>query len=514
MKLVTSAQMQAIDNKAITELKIPGIVLMENAANGVCSDIYALDAHESKRYLVIAGPGNNGGDGFAIARKLHTKNISVKTIMLSKPADLTGDSKTNYDILNNVSGEIIETNDLVKIKHELMHSDIVIDALFGTGLARALDGVYKSAVELINDYAKFVISVDIPSGLDSDTAKPKDVTVTADVTVTFAYEKIGHVISPGKRYCGRVTVADIGIPDSASLDMGIKNFIVKESDIRRLMLHLKRSDDSHKGDFGHALIVAGSRGKTGAAAMTATAALRVGTGLVTMAVPASLNAIFEEKLTEVMTEPVRDDDGYFSDDAYDRIMELTDKKSVVIIGPGMSTHPKTKTLVRELIKNIKDIPIVIDADGINIIAGDITILKEAKTDIILTPHAGEMGRLVNMSAQDVLDDKINIARKFAVDKNVALILKGANTIIATPDEKVHVNGTGNAALSTAGTGDVLTGMVGGLLGQGLSVLRSSIIGTYIHGALGDEIAAKYGKVGIIATDFLAVIPSVINNYSK
>jgi NAD(P)H-hydrate epimerase len=513
MKLVTSSQMQAMDKKAINELKIPGMVLMENAANGVCNVIYSLEGYAGKRFVVIAGPGNNGGDGFAVARKLLGKGCCAKTIMLTDPKDLKGDAALNYEILKNVGGEVIYMNDLVAIKHELMHCDVIVDAVFGTGLQRAVEGIFKSAIELINDSGKYVVSVDIPSGLNSDTAKPNGASVIADVTVTFAYEKVGHVILPGKKYCGEVITVDIGIPDFLSNDIGIKNFIVKESDIRRLMRFLKRDDDSHKGSFGHALVVAGSRGKTGAAAMTASAALRMGAGLVTMAVPGSLNSVFEEKVTEVMTEPVSDVDGFFSEDAYDRIMELSENKNVVIIGPGISTHDTTKNLVRRLIRDIKDIPIVIDADGINIIAEDVSILKEVKSELILTPHPGEMGRLTGKSANEILNDKINIARKFAVDNSVAVVLKGANTIIATKDEKVHVNGTGNAALATAGTGDILTGMIGGLLAQGLNTLRSLIIGTYIHGAVGDDISKKYGKVGIIATDLLGVIPSVIHKFS-
>jgi NAD(P)H-hydrate epimerase len=513
MKLVTSTQMQSIDDKAINVLKIPGIVLMENAANEVCSAIYSIDNCFNKKFAVITGPGNNGGDGFAISRKLLLKNIGVKTITLIEPEKLKGDSKTNYEILKNIGGEINYVNDVLILKDEIHDCDIIVDAIFGTGLKKRVEGIYKSAIELINDSEKYVVSVDIPSGLDSDSGKPKDVSVSADLTVTFAYEKIGHVISPGKGYCGKVVTADIGIPDFLSQEVGIKNFIVKEPDIRRLIRFLKRDDDAHKGDFGHVLVVAGSEGKTGAAAMSATAALRIGAGLVTMAVPKSLNPVFEEKLTEVMTAPVSDVDGFFSEEAYDKIMAMAGSMNAVIIGPGISTHQQTKKLVRRLVKDITDIPIVLDADGLNIIAEDISILKEARTELILTPHPGEMGRLTGKSSKDVLDDRINTARKFAVDNSVTLVLKGANTIVATKDGKVHVNSTGNAALSTAGTGDVLTGIIGGLLAQGLNTLRSCVIGTYIHGAVGDEISDKYGKAGIIATDLLGVIPSLIHKYS-
>jgi NAD(P)H-hydrate epimerase len=513
MKLVTSAQMRYIDDKAISDLKIPGVVLMENAANEVCSAIYTIKDHLNKKFVVISGPGNNGGDGFAIARKLLNKNIDVKTVMLVKEQELKADSKTNYEILKNIGGKISYLDDVVSLKSELNSCDIIVDAIFGTGLKKSVGGIFKSAVELINNSGKYVVSVDIPSGLDSDTGRPKEVSVLADITVTFAYEKIGHAIYPGKSYCGKVITADIGIPYFLSQDAGINNFIVKEQDIRRLILFLRRNDNTHKGIFGHVLLIAGSRGKTGAAAMSATAALRMGAGLVTMAVPQSLNQIFEEKLTEVMTEPVSDEDGFFSDDAYDKIMAMTENKNAIIIGPGISTHPKTKTLVKNLIKNITDIPIVLDADGINIISEDISILKEAKTELILTPHPGEMSRLTGKSAENILDDKINIARRFAVENSVSVVLKTADTIIATKDEKIHVNSTGNSALSTAGTGDVLTGMIGGLLAQGLSISRSCIIGTYIHGAVGDEISGKFGKVGIIATDLLGIIPSVIHKYS-
>lgn len=513
MKLVTADQMRLMDESAINDLKIPGIVLMENAANGVISVISGIENYANKRYLVICGPGNNGGDGFAIARKLHTKSIEVKTILLTNPSSLTGDSKTNYEILKNISADISFCTDVVALKTEILQCDIVIDAIFGTGLKRSVEGIFRSALELINNYSKFVIAVDVPSGLDSDTGKPSDVSVAANITVTFAYEKIGHVIFPGKSYCGKVVTVDIGIPDFLSQDIGINHFIVREDDIRRLTRFLVRNDNTHKGNFGHVLVVAGSKGKTGAATMSGVAALRMGAGLVTMAVPASLNGIFEEKLTEVMTEPVSDKDGFFSEDAFDRIMELTENKNAVIIGPGISTRPETKALVRKLIASITDIPIVIDADGLNIIADDLSILKKAKSDLILTPHPGEMGRLLKKSAADILEDKVGIARSFAQKHSVALVLKGADTIIATGDGKVHVNSTGNAALSTAGTGDVLTGMIGGLLAQELNVLRSCLIATYIHGATGDEISEKYGKVGIIATDLLGVIPSVIHKYS-
>ncbi len=508
--------MRAIDEHAINTTKIPSIVLMENAASEVCSAIYSIEGHESRNFLIITGPGKNGGDGFAIARKLINKGIAVKILTLSPTAVLKGDSKINYDILKNIGAEVSECNDTLTLKHALTHCDFVIDAIFGTGLGRPIEGLYRSAIDLINSSEKYVIAVDIPSGVDSDTGKSLGIAVMANLTVTFAYEKIGQVIYPGKEQCGNVVTADIGIPDAISqkVGIGIKNFIVKESDMRRLILHLKRKDNTHKGDFGHALVIAGSKGKTGAAAMTATAALRMGAGLVTMAVPESLNPIFEEKVTEVMTEPVGDIDGFFSEDAYGKIMELTEKKSVIIIGPGTSTHPETARLVKKLIAKIKGIPVVIDADGLNIIAEDVSILKDAKTELILTPHPAEMARLVGMTTAEVLGNKIAIARKFAVDNSVTLILKGADTIIATKDEKIHVNSTGNSALSTAGTGDVLTGMVGGALAQGLNVLRSCIIGTYVHGAVGDEISEKFGRVGIIATDLLGVIPSVIHKLSS
>ncbi len=512
MKLVTASQMKFIDEKATKEFHIPAIVLMENAANELCQAICGIEGYQAKRFLVIAGPGNNGGDGFAAARKLLNKNLAVKTIMLSKPEELKGDSKTNYDILKSIGADIRTVTDVTAIKRELGDCDVVVDALFGTGLQRPLDGLYKAAVELVNNSGRFVVSVDIPSGLDSDTGKPKGAAVVANITVTFAYEKLGHVLYPGRGLCGHVITADIGIPAFISDLAGIHHFVVRESDIRRLVRHLARNDYSHKGSYGHLAVIAGSTGKTGAAVMSSIAALRIGAGLVTAAVPKSLNQVFETNMTEVMTEPVSDIDGFFCEDAYDKIMTLIEGKIAVVIGPGISTRPETVKLVRRLVRGITNIPVILDADALNIIAKDISIIDEAKTELILTPHPGEMARLTGKSVAKVLADKVAISREFATKHSVSLVLKGADTIIATKDGKIHVNTTGNAALATAGSGDVLTGMVGGLLAQGLSPLRACVIGVYIHGAVADDIAGKYGKVGIVATDLPGIIPSVLFKY--
>ncbi len=341
---------------------------------------------------------------------------------------------------------------------------MIVDALLGTGLSSKVKGIYAEAIALINNSGKPVIAVDIPSGIDAATGRVLGCAVKADFTVTFALAKCGHLLYPGAEYTGRLRIVDIGIP--AEITAAAEGYEFLDAEAVRPLLK-RRSPGAHKGDSGHCLIVAGSTGKTGAAAMAANSAVRAGAGLVTLAVPASLNAILEMKTTEAMTIPIPDNDsGLFGDEAFIAILSAIMGKDAVALGPGISLNPGIAMLVRDLVANVSQ-PLVIDADGLNALSEDPDILLRKKSaTVILTPHPGEMGRLAALSTAEVESDRIGVARAFAVKYRIYLILKGARTIIAAPDGAVAINGSGNPGMASGGMGDVLTGVLAALLAQG------------------------------------------------
>jgi NAD(P)H-hydrate epimerase len=510
MKVATSEEIKRIDRRAIEKYGIPGTVLMENAGRSVVlSMIDRYGNLKGKRVSIVAGKGNNGGDGFVIARYLHNFNVKVDVFLTSRSSEIKGDARINLNILKRSGIPLCEKFSLKELDIYLKHSDIIVDAIFGTGLSSEVKKPFSDVINLINCSGKPVVSVDIPSGISSDAGEVLGIAVKADLTVTFVIPKRGILLFPGAEYAGVVKVADIGIPAKVIEEEDIRCNLLTREEIRSLLP--ERRPDSHKGLFGHLLVIAGSVGKTGAAVMTGLSALRVGSGLVTIATPASLNNILEAKLTEVMTFPLPETDVQsIALSAENILIKLMPMMSAIAIGPGLSVHPETVRLVRRLITK-SERPMVIDADALNSLAGYLDILKRSKVPLILTPHPGEMARLIGKTSKDVQKDRIRIAHDFAMKHRVYLVLKGARTVFSDPDGNIYINTSGNPGMATAGTGDVLTGIIAGLISQGIDPLSALKSGVHIHGLAGDLSAEELGDMGMIACDIIERIPRVIKS---
>ncbi len=486
MKVVTAAEMKSLDQQATSEFKIPSQLLMENAGRGLVDQIeQKIGPVAGLKIAILCGSGNNGGDGLVAARHLRLRGAeAIVYLLVDSPS----------------SEEMAQT---------LASSDLIIDALLGTGLSRPVDSHYRKIIETINAVREEsdipVISVDIPSGISADTGEILGVAVHADYTFTMGLPKRGLFLGEGLEHRGQWDIVDIGFPNELIDRAEIKVHLIGPADIafspRRL--------GSHKGDFGHLLIIAGSRGKVGAAAMTALSALRSGAGLVTVALPESIDSI-ASTVMEAMTLPLSETkEGTLSLTSEKTILNAMEGKEALVIGPGLSQQEETIRLVLNLIGQTQ-LPIVIDADGINALASDLSVLKRPNRGaIILTPHPGEMGRLLGISAQAVQKDRIEIATRFASEWNVILVLKGAHTVIAAPDRSVFLSNTGNPGMATAGTGDVLAGMIGALLAQGILPISAACWGVVLHGLAGDIAVKTIGEVSLMATDLIAKIPEAM-----
>jgi NAD(P)H-hydrate epimerase len=397
-------------------------------------------------------------------------------------------------------------------KENIFQADVIVDALLGTGLRSDVSGVYREAIELMNASGRPVVSVDIASGIHGTTGRVLGDAVRASTTVTFAFAKLGHVLYPGAEHTGRLIVADIGIPPRLMESASGYEFINDE--IISPMLH-RRDRQAHKGQFGHCLIIAGSTGKTGAAALSANSAMRAGSGLVTLAVADSLHQVLEIKTTEVMTVALPDSgSGCLTSNAFQAIEKLLTDKDAVALGPGLGRRPGTTSLVQNIVESVS-LPLVIDADGLNALAEDISVLRRKKSStVILTPHPGEMARLLGTSIPDVEAIRISVAQEFARNFGIYLVLKGARTIIASPNGTAAINSSGNPGMATGGMGDVLTGIITSLLGQGYCGWDACRLGVFIHGYAADLVADEKGEIGICATDVLEMLPYAYNKLLK
>jgi NAD(P)H-hydrate epimerase len=512
MKVATAEQMQELDRKAIETYRIPGIVLMENAGRGAAEVITsAFPDILKKKVAIIAGKGNNGGDGFVIGRYFLNRGIPVKAFLLADPKVLRGDAEIAFQIFLRMKGEVIpipSSKDYQKVKRDLEKFDLLIDSIFGTGLDAEVRGYYREVIDHLNTLQKPIVAVDIPSGLDANTGRPLGTAIRASLTVTFGLPKVGQLISPGTDYVGTMKIIDIGIPRRLVEEEKFQTYLLEDEDVRK-WLSTPRKPDTHKGDYGHLLVIAGSVGKTGAAAMACEAALRMGAGLVTLAIPKSLNGIMEMKLTEVMTEPLPETPKQtLSLRAFNSILRLCENKKALIVGPGIGTFKETQSLILKLIKTL-DLPIVLDADGLTALATQPKVIPATNRSLILTPHPGEMARLVGSTAKEIQENRIGISRKFSQSQHVHLVLKGHRTLVASPKGEIFINPTGNPGMASGGTGDVLAGMIGGLICQGLGILPSLQISVYLHGLAGDEVAREMGEKSLVATDLIQKIPSLL-----
>lgn len=508
MKVVTAAQMQALDRRTIAEAGIAGQVLMERAGAGVVSVLERVGGPlAGKTVTVVCGKGNNGGDGFVVARLVRRKRARSSVLLMAPAADLTGDARAMYRRFVRLAGAgaVRSCPSADRLRAQLARSDLVVDALLGTGLSAPVEGHYQSAIEAVNESSRPVMAVDLPSGLHADTGAVMGTTVRATWTVTFGLPKLGLYLGAGIDHAGQVHIADIGIPQAYADAVASRVSLLSLQDAGHMLP--RRHLSAHKGTFGHAGIIAGSVGKTGAAALAAKAALRVGAGLVTVAAPASVNDTLEAKLLEAMTMPMPETKSRtLARSGLDRLILFANARSAIAIGPGLSTHPETVELIHSLVTRLEK-PSVLDADALNALAGRTGRLTECKVPLILTPHPGEMARLEEQATpQSVNSDRIGTATRFAQGRGVIVVLKGARTVVAHPDGRVAICPAGNPGMATAGTGDALTGMIVGLLAQGLSSWDAACAGTYFHALAGDLAAAALGPVGMTAGDLIERIP--------
>ncbi len=511
MKIVSAAQMKELDRRTIAEAKVPGATLMERAGSGVVTAMErAAGSLSGKTVAILCGKGNNGGDGFVVARLLRKRRARIRVLLLAHPGDLSGDAKTMHRKFLSVAGakSVLAAPAPDAIRDALVQSDMIVDALLGTGLSATVSAPYRAAIEAINEASVPVVAVDLPSGIHADTGAVMGAAVRADMTVTFGLPKLGLYTGAGLDHAGRIEVVDIGIPRTFVETIASRVSLITMETVRRLIPDRRVS--SHKGTYGHAGIVAGSVGKTGAAAMAARAALRVGAGLVTVATPASVNDTLEAKLLEAMTVPMPETKARtLARAGLEEILSFVNARTAVAIGPGLTTHPETVELIHALLPRLEK-PSVLDADALNALAGRTSLVEQCKVPPILTPHPGEMARLVEgASARAINDDRIGTAVAFAQARRVMLVLKGARTVVAHPDGRTAVCSTGNPGMATAGTGDVLTGMIVGLLAQGLSPWDAACAGTYLHGLAGDLAAAERGLAGMTAGDVIEQIPHAL-----
>jgi NAD(P)H-hydrate epimerase len=512
MKVVTPEQMRKIDECAIREYGIPGILLMENAAVSVTAEALSMiDGYMDGFVTVVAGSGNNGGDAFAVARMLHAKGVCVRVYLVGEKGSVAGDALLNMNIIERIGLDVIELTEekggLERFSEYMASSSLVIDGVFGTGLSREVTGFTAMVLGLMNDSGSRILSIDIPSGVDGSDGSIKGICIKAEATVTFCLPKLGLLLNPGCEFTGRLVTADIGIPPCAVAKQDIRTWIID----RQMAVSMlpSRSPDSNKGDCGRALIITGSNGMTGSGCLSSTAALRAGAGLVYTGVPSSLAGIYGSKLTEPIIIPLEDSGtGCLSATCSERILESLDKMDAVAIGPGLTVTEDIRKIVELVIVNCKS-PLILDADALNAISPDASVLKKLKTEALVTPHPGEMARLLGVEIKDVQADRVGAALKFALEYGVIVVLKGSRTVVAFPDGKVFVNMTGNAGMATAGTGDVLTGIITGIVAQGAEIGAAVVAGVYLHGLAGDAAADYRGIHGIVAGDLVDILPVAI-----
>jgi hydroxyethylthiazole kinase-like uncharacterized protein yjeF len=501
MRVLNSAQMREADRRATGDIGIPSLVLMENAGRQAVAAIEAMysDIHE-RQVAVLCGRGNNGGDGFVIARTLAQRGVDVSVFLIGRVSDVRGDARTNLEILGRLGLTVVEVADSQAWElhfSEVSDCSLIVDAIFGTGLNAPVSGFIESIITDVNTSGIPIVAIDLPSGLSADSSEPIGPSIEAGLTVTLAAPKLPLVLPPAETRAGDIVIADIGIPlDVIESVEGPRVDLLTRASMRDLIT--PRTSDSHKGDYGRVLIVAGSRGKTGAAHLAATGALRSGAGLVTVATPSTCQAVVAAMGAEYMTEALAESDDGLDPDGVDHVLEMA--RDVVALGPGLGQANATREFIKQLVDRAT-MPLVVDADGLNAFVDDPDRLagREGR-DIIITPHPGEMARLVGMSTDEVQASRLEIARNFAVAHRVFVVLKGHRTLIATPDEKIFINPTGNPGMATGGTGDVLTGMIAAWLAQLLDAEAACKLAVYLHGLAGDLAEADEGEVAMTSAD--------------
>ncbi len=522
MKILTAAQMREVDRITIEELGVPGILLMENAGLGVVSVLEQRFAPLGKqRIAILCGKGNNGGDGFVVARQAWMRGLRPRVVVLAEPDSIGGDARVMYDVLVKTCCQpqvVRDLNGWLALKPELSNCTLLVDAILGTGLSGPVQGLLGEILRDIN--ASFaglpLVAVDIPSGLPSDSGVGLGESLRADITVTFTAPKVGQILPPNCERVGELVVKPIGTPPEVY--EGREDFYLNLVTPRQLAACARvRESGAHKGRFGHVLVVAGSRGKGGAAALTGQAALKIGAGLVTVATAQGIQPVVAGFVPELMTEPLPETEtGSISAAALDqdRFQKIAGDKDVLALGPGLSTRPDTVAFVRRVVRDIP-LPLVLDADGLNAFAGQPAALGGRSAPLVITPHPGELARLLDLSTTEVLRKRVELARSLAGEQGIFVVLKGFRSLVAEPNGQVYVNPTGNPGMASGGTGDVLTGFLAGLMAQfpDLSLADVLCAAVYIHGLAGDLAVAETGEKALVATDLIRCLPRAWNQVS-
>lgn len=506
MKLVTAKEMKALDVQAQNDYAMPGILLMDNAAQAVAEAVHeALTALEGERVVIFCGGGNNGGDGLGAARWLQSYGVSVRAFVVGAALDaVQGDAAMELAMFTKAGGrvEALSTeDDWVLAELAASKADVLVDALLGTGFHGELEGDVLRACELLNKSEKYILAVDVPTGVNADNGAVSENAVRADHTVTMALVKTGLLLYPGREYCGDIELADISMPVKLVEEYKSDKYRLTDEIVREL-LPLRKAN-AHKGDAGRVVICAGSPGYTGAAALASDAAVKAGAGLVSLYTPLSSRDVLAIKLTEVMVHGLLERmPGILGGGAASDVASSAEAADVLAIGPGLGTSESTQEAVRTILQKITT-PVVIDADALTALAGHTEILAVMQAQKVLTPHPGEMARLTGLEIAEIEADRINIAKKYAEEWQAIVVLKGAPTVIGCPNGTVYVNSTGNSSLATGGSGDVLTGIIAGLAAQEISLQEAAICGVYLHG-LAAELTGI--DIGLAAGELAALLP--------
>jgi NAD(P)H-hydrate epimerase len=503
MKVSRVAEMRDLDRTASEQFGIKEELLMENAGLATCSVIAKHFGITGKRFLVFCGVGNNGGDGFVIARKIHSDGGHVKVFILGNRSNFKGVAAMNLNIVSLLPIEIIQVESVDSVKTDIAHCDAIVDAIFGTGLTRDVKGVFHDVITLINKSGKTIFSADIPSGVSGDTGNIMGAAVKADFTVSFGLPKIGNLLYPGYTMQGKLYTTHISFPRSIFTKDSLKIEINNPSPLP------PRDRHGHKGDFGDVLFIAGAASYFGAPYFAAMSFMKAGGGYARLAAPASITPFIANKGSEIVFVPQKETlEGSICLENRQALLELSDKADMVVIGPGLSLAEETQQLIRILAGEINK-PLLIDGDGITAVCHDLTIIKKRKADTILTPHIGEMSRITNLAISEVNNNKIDILQKTAKELGAIIVLKGAHSLIGYPDEQVLINMTGNSGMATAGAGDILTGTIAAMFGLGMTPREAVPKGVFIHGFSGDMAAGAMGEDGITAQDILDYLPQAV-----
>jgi hydroxyethylthiazole kinase-like uncharacterized protein yjeF len=506
MKAAKVDEMKDLDRRATEEFGISQDLLMENAGQAVYFVMLQEFGIKNNKFAVLCGGGNNGGDGLVVARKIHSNGGEAKVFLLDDETKFRGAAKRNFEIVSRMPIDMSRVSSIDAVEAELLDSDAIVDAIFGTGLVRKVSGIYKDVIQLIDDSQITVFSVDIPSGINGDTGEVMGVAVKADYTVTFGLPKLGNMLFPGHEHCGKLYVSHISFPPALYNSESIKVAINEPLELP------ERARDTHKGNYGKALFIAGSSSYFGAPYFSALSFLKAGGGLSYLATPKSISPFIASKGSEIVFVPQKEtSSGSIALENKDELLKFSQTVDMVILGPGLSLDRETQDLVRELTPKI-DQPLLIDGDGITAIAEDLGKIKNRKAPTILTPHLGEMSRITKMEISEINRNKIDVLQRTARELNAIIILKGAHSLIGYPDETVFINVSGNSGMATAGSGDALTGTIAAMYGLGLALEDAVRMGVFIHGFSGDVAAVDKGEDGITAQDILDYLPETMELY--